>query len=194
METTPSILLRNVRIFDGVKPRLSAARDVRVEAGVIASITTTPRTKKGAEAAADATADVVIEGNGRTLMPGLIDMHTHLAFASVSQVAALTADPSFLAIAAAVGAEQSLLRGFTSVRDLGGPVFGLKQAIDVGLARGPRIYPSGAFISQTGGHGDFRMPYEIPAGPTVISPTPSCNGVPRSPTACPRCCGRPASS
>ena len=76
----------------------------------------------------------------------------------------MTADVHFLAIAAAVGAEQSLLRGFTSVRDLGGPVFGLKQAIDNGLARGPRIYPSGAFISQTGGHGDFRMPYEVPRG------------------------------
>jgi imidazolonepropionase-like amidohydrolase len=54
------------------------------------------------------------------------------------------------------------MRGFTSVRDMGGPTFGLKRAIDQGLFVGPRIYPSGAFISQTGGHGDFRMPYEVP--------------------------------
>ena len=58
-----------------------------------------------------------------------------------------------------------LMRGFTSVRDLGGPVFGLKRAIDTGLVPGPRIWPSGAFISQTGGHGDFRLPNDLPARP-----------------------------
>ncbi len=159
MTDSPSILVRNVRVFDGVDPQLSAARDVRVGGGLITSITPSSEARDIAPAG-----DVVIDGAGRTLMPGLIDMHTHLAFAGISQVAALTADVQFLAITAAVGAEQSLLRGFTSVRDLGGPVFGIKQAIDLGLARGPRIFPSGAFISQTGGHGDFRMPYEVPRG------------------------------
>ena len=152
-----------MRIFDGLKPRLSPARDVRIEDGVITAITPTRRAQSDGPAASSAD-EIVIEGAGRTLMPGLIDMHTHLAFASVSQVAALTADVHFLAIAAAVAAEQSLLRGFTAVRDLGGPVFGLKQAIDAGLTPGPRIYPSGGFISQTGGHGDFRLPYEVPRG------------------------------
>ena len=55
------------------------------------------------------------------------------------------------------------MRGFTSVRDVGGPAFGLKQAIDEGVVDGPRIWPSGAMISQTGGHGDFRMRHEVPA-------------------------------
>ncbi len=54
------------------------------------------------------------------------------------------------------------MRGFTTVRDLGGPVFGLKRAIDEGLVVGPRIYPSGAMISITGGHGDFRQLFEVP--------------------------------
>ena len=54
------------------------------------------------------------------------------------------------------------MRGFTSVRDLGGPSFGLKRAIDEGLVVGPRIYPSGAMITITGGHGDFRSPSELP--------------------------------
>ena len=54
------------------------------------------------------------------------------------------------------------MRGFTTVRDLGGPVFGLKRAIDEGVIIGPRIYPSGAFISQTSGHGDFRFSFEVP--------------------------------
>jgi len=58
-----------------------------------------------------------------------------------------------------------LMRGFTSIRDLGGPVFGLKRGIDAGLVPGPRIWPSGAFISQTGGHGDFRLPNDLPARP-----------------------------
>jgi len=62
-----------------------------------------------------------------------------------------------------------LMRGYTSVRDLGGPVFGLKSAIDKGLVMGPRIWPSGAFISQTGGHGDFRLPTELPAAPGAFS-------------------------
>jgi imidazolonepropionase-like amidohydrolase len=57
------------------------------------------------------------------------------------------------------------MRGFTTVRDLGGPVFGLKRAIDEGVAIGPRIYPSGAFISQTSGHGDFRFSFEVPRVP-----------------------------
>jgi imidazolonepropionase-like amidohydrolase len=56
--------------------------------------------------------------------------------------------------------EQMLMRGFTAVRDMGGPVFDLKRSIDNGKAIGPRIYPSGAMISQTSGHGDSRLPNE----------------------------------
>jgi imidazolonepropionase-like amidohydrolase len=54
-------------------------------------------------------------------------------------------------------AEDTLMRGFTTVRDVGGPVFGLKRAIDNGTVVGPRIYPSGAVITVTSGHGDFRQ-------------------------------------
>ncbi len=54
------------------------------------------------------------------------------------------------------------MRGFTTVRDLGGPAFGLKRAIDEGVVAGPRIYPSGAIITVTSGHGDFRQPFEVP--------------------------------
>jgi imidazolonepropionase-like amidohydrolase len=62
--------------------------------------------------------------------------------------------------AAAVQAEKMLLRGFTSVRDMGGPIWGLKQGIDAGKYKGPRIWPSGGAISQTSGHGDMRLPHE----------------------------------
>ena len=49
------------------------------------------------------------------------------------------------------------------------PAFGLKRGIDAGLAVGPRIWPSGAFISQSGGHGDFRLPNDLPAPPGAFS-------------------------
>src|SRR5918997_1235111 len=75
---------------------------------------------------------------------------------------AMTADPGYVHLVAGKEAERTLLRGFTSVRDAGGPAFGLKRAIDEGLVAGPRIYPSGAFITQTAGHGDFRPRHEVP--------------------------------
>jgi imidazolonepropionase-like amidohydrolase len=79
------------------------------------------------------------------------------------------ADIGFINIAAAKSANEMLMRGFTSGRDLGGPIFGLKRAIDAGLTPGPRIWASGAFISQTGGHGDFRLPTELPSPPGTHS-------------------------
>ncbi|MFN3670469.1 MAG: amidohydrolase family protein [Bosea sp. (in: a-proteobacteria)] len=102
-------------------------------------------------------------------MPGLIDAHVHMMFATVPQLAILTADIGYVNVAAVKAAQEMLLRGFTSVRDLGGPVFGLKRGIDQGLVPGPRIWPSGAFISQSGGHGDFRLPNELPARPGDMS-------------------------
>jgi imidazolonepropionase-like amidohydrolase len=86
-------------------------------------------------------------------------------FASLPLQALLTSDLSFIALAAAREGEAMLMRGFTSIRDVGGPSFGLKKAIDTGLNAGPRIWPSGAFVSQSGGHGDFRLPTSLPAEP-----------------------------
>ncbi|WP_235031408.1 metal-dependent hydrolase family protein, partial [Geminicoccus flavidas] len=103
---------------------------------------------------------------GRTLMPGLIDAHWHALFAALSVATLMTADAGFLHLAAAAEAERTLLRGFTTVRDLGGPTFPLKQAIDAGLVAGPRIYPSGAMITASGGHGDLRQLSEIPRSPS----------------------------
>ncbi len=86
-------------------------------------------------------------------------------FETVPQAAILTADIGYVNVAAVKAANDMLMRGFTSVRDVGGPVFGLKRGIDQGLVPGPRIWPSGAFISQSGGHGDFRLPNDLPAQP-----------------------------
>ena len=82
--------------------------------------------------------------------------------AATPQMLLMTADTNYLQLLAARQAQATLMRGFTTIRDLGGPVFGLKRAIDEGVMTGPRIYPSGAFISQTSGHGDFRFSFEVP--------------------------------
>jgi imidazolonepropionase-like amidohydrolase len=155
-------LFQNVRIFDGKSTALSAPSNVLVRNHVIERISVNPIT-------VDSNANVtVIAGNGRVLMPGLIDAHWHAFMAATPQMVIMTADSSYLQLLAARQAEVTLMRGFTTVRDLGGPVFGLKRAIDEGVVVGPLIYPSGAFISQTSGHGDFRFSFEVPrtlAGP-----------------------------
>jgi imidazolonepropionase-like amidohydrolase len=145
-------LFRNVRIYSGAATSLSAPTNVLVRGNVIASI--------GSKAAAPGA--TVIEGGGRTLMPGLIDAHVHMTYSMWSQ-AEMLADgvtAADLEVRAAKGAEDMLMRGFTAVRDLGGPIFSLKAGIDSGKYKGPRIWPSGATISQTSGHGDSRLPTE----------------------------------
>lgn len=145
----------NVRVFDGKATTLSSPTTVTVRGNTIAAVGPTP---------ADLPADArVIDDEGRTLMPGLIDAHTHMIYTLPSQSRILTRDLGYLNVVATRAAHEMLLRGFTSVRDTGGPVFGLKQAIDEGAVSGPRIWPSGLSISQTGGHGDFRMPNEVAA-------------------------------
>jgi imidazolonepropionase-like amidohydrolase len=146
-------LFRNVRVFDGRSDRLSQPTDVLVRGNLIAAIRPGQQPSPGA---------TVIEGRGRTLMPGLIDVHVHLTFSSMPMMRMLRPDltPEIAEQEAARTAEAMLLRGFTAVRDAGGPVFGLKAGIDSGKYRGPRVWPSGANITQTSGHGDFRTPSE----------------------------------
>jgi len=107
----------------------------------------------------------VIHCGGRVIMPGLIDSHWHAMFAGLPLPVLLQGDAGFINLAAAADAERTLMRGFTTLRDLGGPTFALKQAIDQGLATGPRIYPCGAMITSSGGHGDMRPLYELPRAP-----------------------------
>jgi len=93
---------------------------------------------------------------GRTLMPGLIDGHLHV-FLNEVNIGALDAVPlTLLAINGAIALKNSLMRGFTSVRDTAGGDFGIKAAVERGLIEAPRLFISGQALSQTGGHGDFR--------------------------------------
>ena len=152
-------LFLNVRIFDGRSDKVSPPSSVLVTGNTIERISTLSIDPAAIENVR------VIDGGGRVLMPGLIDAHWHAFMASAPQMLLMTADPAYLNLLAAQQAEATLMRGFTTVRDLGGPVFGLKRAIDEGVMIGPRIYPSGAFISQTSGHGDFRFSFEVPRLP-----------------------------
>jgi imidazolonepropionase-like amidohydrolase len=148
-----TLVFRAVRVLDTRAGVLGAPTDVLVRGNRIAAI------GPGAEGVE---ATTVIDGRGRTLMPGLIDVHWHSTFSALSQADMLApgATPETLAAAVAAESERTLLRGFTAVRDVGGPVFELKAAIDAGQVRGPRIWPSGAFVGQTAGHGDMRQPHE----------------------------------
>ncbi|WP_230417819.1 metal-dependent hydrolase family protein [Paraburkholderia polaris] len=105
----------------------------------------------------------VMDGGGGTLMPALIDAHRHTMMAAMPPEQLTTADVGYINLAAGREAERTLTRGFTSVRDMAGPSFSLKRAIDSGMILVPRIWPSGAMISQTSGHGYFRTPYNIPS-------------------------------
>ncbi|KAA0969059.1 amidohydrolase family protein [Aureimonas fodinaquatilis] len=145
------VRLTNVRIFNGHSPDLLSGRDILIEGGQIADLI-----------AADAVVNDAdhVDCAGGVAMPGMIDAHWHSFLAALPQTVAMSADAGYLHLLATQQAEATLMRGFTTVRDLGGPAFALKRAIDERRFVGPRIYPSGAMISQTSGHGDFRPRFE----------------------------------
>ena len=141
------ILFTNVHVFDGVSAERIENANVLVVDNLIAEVSTEPLAVANAQ---------IIDGGGRTLMPGLIDAHVHMAITEPVADIRDNFDWMYWGATATVEAEKMLLRGFTSVRDAGGPAIGLQKAIDRGKAVGPRIYPSGPVISQTSGHGEHR--------------------------------------
>lgn len=145
-------LFKNVNIFNGTENKLYQGHDVLVEDKLITKIS------KNDISAADAT---VIDGSGKTLMPGLIDGHVHIMINSNYADIIPNQDPYDLGIKSAIVAKDFLMDGFTSIRDMGGPAFATARQIKNGNIIGPRIYPSGAFISQTSGHGDFRGRFDM---------------------------------
>ena len=141
------VLIKNVNIFDGKNEKLNMGQDVLIEINLIKKI------GKGLKANSKAT---VIDGGGRVLTPGFIDAHTHIAL--IAPFDQLENEYTGIYVGAAGGqmAENMLMRGFTTVRDAGGASIGIQRAIDDGWFPGPRIFSSGAFITQTSGHLDMR--------------------------------------
>ncbi|MBD2413278.1 amidohydrolase family protein [Nostoc calcicola FACHB-3891] len=183
------ISIDNVRIFDGESKDLTEKKNLLIVNNKIKTISATPidfigRPKRcrypvnteglskeeiaqkekepETEDEIKAREKTINATDNQVLIPGLIDAHYHIMLSIVPQQTALTADIGYVNHVAAKEAKDILMRGFTSVRDVGGPSFGLKRAIDEGVIVGPRIFSSGAFISQTGGHGDFRLPSLLP--------------------------------
>ncbi|MCU4386124.1 metal-dependent hydrolase family protein [Acinetobacter haemolyticus] len=154
-EVKTVVLINNVNIFNG-KDNKIVKGNVLIEGNLIKKISKTPiMTNKSGSTK-------IIDGKGQYLIPGLIDNHAHLMFESIPQQQAILSDYAFINLFAAHAAEKQLLRGFTTVRDMGGGALSLAKAIDHGLVNGPRVFASGAFISQTGGHGDFGFPTDVP--------------------------------
>ena len=152
-------LISNVNIFDGKTEKLHKNMHILVKDNLIATVSNEPL------AVVQTDNVTMIDGGGRTLMPGMIDAHWHALFVTTPMPKLLQSDLSYLTVVGAKANRDALLRGFTTVRDVGGNVFALKQATDEGLIEGPRIYPSGAYISQTGGHGDFLGRHDTPTEP-----------------------------
>jgi len=151
LNAAPMLVIKNARVFDGRNLRPEPRLTLRITDGKI----TTIKPDESPPSVGETGSVTVIDAGGRVVLPGFIDAHVHpsipLGFTALRE-----ADPNYAANRAALEARAMLRRGFTTVRDMGGPSFGLKQAIDEGLIEGPRIFPSGAMISQTSGHGDFR--------------------------------------
>jgi imidazolonepropionase-like amidohydrolase len=168
MNTNNTILIKGARIFDGKSPDLIEGQDVLVEQGKITRISKDIKAPDGV---------ITIDAAGLTIIPGLIDAHWHSVYANISMAALLQSDFGYITLAAAKGAGETLMRGFTTVRDIGGNCFAVKKATDEGMIVGPRVYPSGAPISQTSGHFDFRGPNDVPANPTHPLTYPERNSI-----------------
>ncbi len=150
-----TILINNVEIFNG-KDEKTITGNVLIVNNLISKISTAPiPTNKSGETR-------IIDGKGKFLMPGLIDAHWHTIMTANTLDDLMAGEAGYTFIKAGEEAGNTLMRGFTAVRDMGGPSFGLKKAIDDGTIEGPRIWPSGSIISQTSGHGDFRNVNERP--------------------------------
>jgi imidazolonepropionase-like amidohydrolase len=152
-QDAPQTLFTNVHVFDGVSEARIENANVLVEGNLIKAVSTDPIEAEGA---------TVIDGGGRMLMPGMIDAHWHTMYIGIPIQSLVNGDMIEVAARAVPKAKAVLMRGFTTVRDMGGPAESLKKIIDAGVVPGPRILPSGPGISQSSGHFDYRDYRAIP--------------------------------
>jgi len=157
-ETTPKnvVLITNANVFDGQNEKLAEGMSVLVEGNKITKIARTISAPNDAK---------VINAEGKTLMPGLIDAHYHISYSQFSVPEFMASDIAMYTIKSTISAENSLMRGFTTIRDMGGAPFSIKKAVDQGIIVGPRLYLSGPPISQTSGHFDAREYTAVPSYP-----------------------------
>ena len=145
--TTTSVLFKNASLFDPLLGELQEGRDILVEQGMVKEVSDRPIRTRTAR---------TIDVRGRTVMPGLIDLHVHVVAVELN-LSRQVHMPNVLVTLRSVPILRGMLRrGFTTVRDAGGAGHAFKQAVESGLAQGPRLFVSGRALSQTGGHGDMR--------------------------------------
>jgi imidazolonepropionase-like amidohydrolase len=157
IDTSPKTIFKNVKVFNGTENKLITGCSVVIEKNII--------TDACAKNVVVNKTDTVIEGEGRTLMPGLIDAHVHLNLQNLDNPAAIDGVSNMtweeVGALAYEASQEYLYSGFTTVRDLCGMHDGLRRHIEKGTLTGPRIYLSGACISQTSGHGDWRPASQV---------------------------------
>jgi len=144
-EAPRQVLFTNVHIFDGVNEARIENANVLVEGNLIKTVSTE---------SIDVPDAFTVDGDGRTLMPGLIDMHSHLCIRNGMINFRDGYDQMAAGAYTAVAMQDYLDQGFTTVRDAGCNILGVAKAVNNGIVPGPRIFPAGGFLSQTGGHAD----------------------------------------
>ncbi|MBR1162577.1 metal-dependent hydrolase family protein [Bradyrhizobium elkanii] len=152
-----TILFKNAALLDPLRPDLLEGHHVLVEDRLIKEVSDRP---------IEASADRVIDLKGKTLMPGLIDLHVHAVAVELDLSQQARMANVLVTLRSTMLLRGMLKRGFTTVRDAGGAGYALKQAIDTGLTDGPRLFVSGRALSQTGGHGDGRARSDYLTDPT----------------------------
>jgi len=146
-----SIVFENARVLDGTSVEGEHDRHIRIDSGLIEEVSDKPIKDSSARR---------INLAGKTLMPGLIDCHVHVTAVVVDPGQNAKLPDVTVAYRAARVMKDMLLRGFTTVRDVGGATYALQEAVAQGLVEGPRLVICGKALSQTGGHTDFRGRYD----------------------------------
>src|SRR4051812_19297455 len=156
------VLFKNAALLDPLQPDLLEGHHVLVEDGL---------TKEVSDRPLQVETDRTVDLKGKTLMPGLIDLHVHAIAVELNLAQQVHMPNVLVTLRSTLLLRGMLRRGFTTVRDAGGAGHALKQAIETGLTDGPRLFVSGRALSQTGGHGDMRARSDYLASD---APCPCC--------------------
>ncbi|WP_261986266.1 metal-dependent hydrolase family protein [Francisella philomiragia] len=175
VENMGNILLKNANVFNGKVNQIKSYGYVYIQDNRISCLEDNE--------IFDFIPGIVIDLKDKFLMPGLIDAHVHLSSAASVDLANDNISSDFMAIESLQAAEESLLRGFTTLRDAGGAGYGIAQALEKRKATTPRLFYSGKALSATGGHGDFRGTSESKLCSCQVSGSnisTICDGVPEA--------------